>query len=82
MCGLLLGLLLPHGEAITWGGYWYNLGLATLGNVVGGAVFVAGLYWAGSPGARDQARRRTEATPPPGANGVPAPSSAPALAER
>jgi nitrite transporter NirC len=58
MCGLLLGLLLPHGEAITWGGYWYNLGLATLGNVVGGAVFVAGLYWAGSPGAREQAARK------------------------
>src|SRR5206468_7132174 len=52
MCGLMLGLLLPHGEAITWGGYWYNLGLATLGNVVGGAVFVAGLYWVGSPKAR------------------------------
>src|SRR5437588_3793679 len=52
MCGLVLGLLLPHGEAITWSGYWYNLGLATFGNVVGGAVFVAGLYWAGSPKAR------------------------------
>src|SRR5579872_1253146 len=40
MCGLFLGLLLPHGTAITWSGYWYNLGLATLGNIVGGAVFV------------------------------------------
>jgi nitrite transporter NirC len=56
MCGLMLGLLLPHGEAITWGGYWYNLGLATLGNIVGGAVFVAMLYWIGSPQAREQAR--------------------------
>src|SRR5947209_881698 len=28
MCGLLLGLLVPHSEAITWSGYWYNLGLA------------------------------------------------------
>src|SRR5262249_41383511 len=23
-CGLMLGLLLPHSEAITWTGYWYN----------------------------------------------------------
>ncbi len=52
MCGLFLGLLLPHGEAITWGGYAYNLGLATAGNIIGGAVFVAGLYWIGSPQAR------------------------------
>jgi nitrite transporter NirC len=53
MCGLMLGLLLPHdGYAISWAGYWYNLGLATLGNIIGGAVFVAGLYWLGSPRAR------------------------------
>src|SRR5947209_7194985 len=53
MCGLMLGLLLPHGETITWAGYAYNLGLATVGNVVGGAVFVAGVYWLGSPTARE-----------------------------
>jgi nitrite transporter NirC len=52
MCGLLLGLLLPHGDTITWGGYFYNVGLATVGNVIGGVVFVAGLYWLGSPKAR------------------------------
>ena len=54
MCGLMLGLLLPHGESITWAGYAYNLGLATLGNIIGGGFFVAGLYWIGSPKARDQ----------------------------
>jgi nitrite transporter NirC len=54
MCGLMLGLLLPHGEAITWAGYWYNLGLATVGNIIGGAFFVAGMYWLGSPNARPQ----------------------------
>jgi nitrite transporter NirC len=54
MCGLMLGLLIPHGENITWLGYGYNLGLATLGNIVGGAIFVAGLYWIGSPKAREQ----------------------------
>ena len=53
MCGLMLGLLLPHGEAISWSGYWYNLGLATVGNIVGGAIFVAGMYWMGSPTARE-----------------------------
>jgi nitrite transporter NirC len=54
MCGLMLGLLLDHSAVpgITWEGYWYNLGLATVGNVVGGALFVAGLYWMGSPRAR------------------------------
>ena len=56
MCGLMLGLLLPHGEAISLGGYAYNLGLATLGNVVGGALFVGGLYWIGSPKARAAGR--------------------------
>jgi nitrite transporter NirC len=56
MCGLMLGLLIPHGETITWGGYWYNLGLATLGNIIGGAIFVGGVYWIGSPKARDLLR--------------------------
>jgi nitrite transporter NirC len=57
MCGLLLGLLIPHGETITWGGYWYNLGLATLGNIIGGALFVGGVYWIGSPKVRDWLRQ-------------------------
>ena len=49
MCGLMLGLLLPHGDfaGITFGGYAYNVILATLGNIVGGAGFVAGMYWVG-----------------------------------
>jgi nitrite transporter len=63
MCGLMLGYLLPdHGTGITFVGYWYNLGWATLGNVVGGAIFVALLYWIGSPKAREAAT----ATPLPG----------------
>ncbi len=56
MCGLMLGLLLPHSEGITWAGYGYNLGLATLGNVIGGALLVAGMYWLGSPKAREKVR--------------------------
>jgi nitrite transporter NirC len=54
MCGLMLGVLLPHSQGITLTGYWYNLGLATFGNIIGGAVFVAGMYWLGSPKARAQ----------------------------
>ncbi len=63
MCGLLIGVLVPHSEAITWSGYAYNLGLATLGNIVGGAVFVAGLYWLGSPKAREEALPETSEQP-------------------
>lgn len=74
MCGLLLGLFLPHPDTVTWAGYGYNLTLATLGNIVGGAVFVAGLYWAGSPRAR---ATRPAMTLQPSANGHVA---APALA--
>ena len=59
MCGLMLGLLLPHEavSGITWQGYVYNLGWATAGNIVGGAVFVAGMYWLGSPKLRQQLKR-------------------------
>jgi nitrite transporter NirC len=58
MCGLLLGLLLPHDAAmhISWAGYAYNVGLATLGNILGGAMFVGGMYWLGSPNVRLTAR--------------------------
>ena len=71
MCGLMLGLLLPHGEAITWTGYGYNLGLATLGNVIGGAFFVACMYWMASPNAREAAVSAVEPTDAgPGINGT------------
>jgi nitrite transporter NirC len=62
----MLGLLLPHGDKITWTGYGYNLGLATLGNIVGGAIFVAGMYWVGSPKARDAVTKRSVAPAPNG----------------
>jgi nitrite transporter len=69
MFGLCLGLLVPHEQypGITWNGYWYNLALATLGNVVGGAGFVAGLYWLGSPTARTPVQAEVQE---PGENGV------------
>jgi nitrite transporter len=57
MCGLMLGLLMPHGDGITWNGYAYNLGLATVGNIIGGAIFVGGMYWLGSPKAKELSQR-------------------------
>jgi nitrite transporter NirC len=58
MTGLLLGLLVPHPDTISWTGYAYNLGVTTLGNTIGGAVIVAGMYWIGSPFARVKAKER------------------------
>ena len=59
MCGLMLGVLLPHeGMAIGMGGYAYNVLLATIGNIIGGAVFVAMAYWVGSPKAWEKAAPR------------------------
>jgi nitrite transporter NirC len=65
MCGLFLGILLPHGDAITWSGYWYNLSLATFGNVIGGAGFVAMMYWLGSPKSHYTAAPAPEVKPAP-----------------
>jgi nitrite transporter NirC len=78
MTGLMFGLLLPHGERITWGGYGYNLTVATLGNIVGGALFVAGMYWLGSP----RASAQVEKQPVPGSNGVAVPALNPAAEAR
>jgi hypothetical protein len=83
MCGLMLGILLPHGDAITWGGYWYNLALATLGNIIGGAGFVAMMYWLGSPKPREASKPVVAAVKPAfePVNGAPQPPLAePALA--
>ncbi len=41
---LAVGLLNPMDYAISAGGYFYNLGIVTLGNMVGGIVFVAFPY--------------------------------------
>jgi len=32
-------------DGLTWGGFAVNLSLVTVGNVIGGAVLVAGVYW-------------------------------------
>ncbi len=40
-----LGLLIPHPDTVTWLGFFHNLIPVTLGNIVGGAVFVGAAYW-------------------------------------
>lgn len=42
---LSIALMIPHTSEITLGGFLYNLSAATLGNFVGGAVFIGLLYW-------------------------------------
>jgi nitrite transporter NirC len=42
---LSLGVLLPHGAEISLAGFGYNLTWVTLGNIVGGALFVGMAYW-------------------------------------
>jgi hypothetical protein len=70
----------PHPDTISWAGYWYNLGLATLGNIIGGAVFVAGLYWISSPEVREQVQPDASS---PARNGTPiAAAPEPALSVR
>ncbi|MGL5153002.1 MAG: formate/nitrite transporter family protein [Clostridium sp.] len=46
---LAMALLFPHGAGITLGGYAYNLGIATLGNIIGGALFIGAVYYFVSP---------------------------------
>ncbi|MDQ6620524.1 MAG: formate/nitrite transporter family protein [Pseudomonadota bacterium] len=48
----VLGLALAgeHPETVTWAGAVYNLVWVTLGNIVGGGVFVAGAYWVATHG--------------------------------
>jgi nitrite transporter NirC len=42
---LSLGLLIPHGAEISLAGFGFNLAWVTLGNIVGGALFVGMAYW-------------------------------------
>lgn len=42
---LAIGLFIPHPAAVTVSGYLYNIGIVTLGNMVGGILFVGLAYW-------------------------------------
>ncbi|MEK8132863.1 formate/nitrite transporter family protein [Paenibacillus filicis] len=57
MTVLSLALALPHPETISMAGWFHNMIPVTLGNIVGGALFVGAVYWWISP----VRRRQTEA---------------------
>jgi nitrite transporter NirC len=42
---LSMGLLIPHGAEISLAGLGHNLTWVTLGNIIGGALFVGMTYW-------------------------------------
>lgn len=44
-----MALFLPHSAAVSWTGFWYNQFYVVLGNIVGGGLFVGGVYWMASP---------------------------------
>ena len=44
-----LALFLPHEPNISWTGFAWNQLWVIAGNVIGGGVFVGGLYWLASP---------------------------------
>jgi nitrite transporter NirC len=57
---LTMGLLLPHGPDVTIMGLARNLLATTLGNIVGGCIFVALPYWISSADRIGVLKRRTE----------------------
>jgi nitrite transporter NirC len=56
-----IGLFQAHGAAVSWDGFVHNLVPVTLGNIVGGALFVGGAYWLASQPLRLPLLRATEA---------------------
>jgi nitrite transporter NirC len=40
-----ISLFIPHTAGVTWSGYAYNIALASLGNMIGGIIFVGLTYW-------------------------------------
>ncbi|MGL4774246.1 MAG: formate/nitrite transporter family protein [Clostridium sp.] len=45
-----IALLIPHGAGVSLAGLAYNLSIATIGNIIGGAFFVGAIYHYVSPG--------------------------------
>lgn len=45
MTFMSIGLMNPNGMSVSMGGFWYNLAIVTLGNMVGGILFVALPYY-------------------------------------
>ena len=42
---LAAALMIPGGAGLSMTGFWYNLGVVSLGNFIGGALFVGSSYW-------------------------------------
>lgn len=42
---LSAALMIPGGAGLSMTGFWYNLGVVSLGNFIGGALFVGSSYW-------------------------------------
>ncbi|MBU5590499.1 formate/nitrite transporter family protein [Clostridium sp. MSJ-4] len=42
---LSISLMIPHAATITFGGFIYNLAIVTLGNFIGGAIFIGWAYY-------------------------------------
>jgi len=73
----LMGIALfqQHGGGVTWLGYLANLVPVTIGNTIGGALFVGGLYWFSARGLSLATRTGTALAAEPAllvAPGVPA----------
>jgi nitrite transporter NirC len=62
---LALALFQQHGESITWLGYLANLVPVTIGNAIGGALFVGGLYWFSARGLSFMPRPSVAPVPEP-----------------
>ncbi|MCC6141309.1 MAG: formate/nitrite transporter family protein [Nitrospira sp.] len=58
-----MALFMPHDAAVSWAGFWYNQLFVVLGNIVGGGLFVGGLYWLVSPYRVDTAEPVTVPVP-------------------
>lgn len=44
-----LAMFLPHASGVSWQGFLWNQIWVVAGNVIGGGLFVGGLYWLASP---------------------------------
>jgi nitrite transporter NirC len=61
-----MALFLPHPDAISWNGFLWNQLYVLIGNVIGGSVFVGGLYWLASvPWPQLKAATEMAASPAP-----------------
>lgn len=59
-----MALFLPHPDPVTWTSFLWNQIYVVVGNVIGGSVFVSGLYWLASvPLAQSHSEMAVSAVP-------------------